>query len=85
MGQGKISDGWHDDGKSNFDDKPYLPENPGKILSLIFSASYSPLTWADFNVYYRPWWKNGDFRQGVHVFMRLGVPGKINYNLGNEG
>ena len=81
MGQGKISDDWYEDGRPNFDDKPYFPENPDKILSLIFSANYSPLKWADFNVYYRPWWKNGDFNQGFHAFMRVGIPGRVEYEL----
>ncbi|KMQ51308.1 hypothetical protein CHISP_1791 [Chitinispirillum alkaliphilum] len=81
IGEGKIRDEWYDDGRPNFDDKPYFPENPDHILSFILSGSYSPRDWLTLNMYYRPWWINGDFNQGFHAFMRVGIPGRVAYRL----
>ena len=81
MGEGTIFDSWHEDGRPNFDDKSYFPENPDRILSFILSASYSPSDWVSLNVYYRPWWKNREFSQGFHTYLTVGLPWSLNYGL----
>ena len=81
MGKGKISDDWYIDGMPNFDDKPYFPENADHILSFILSAQYTPLDWLDLNMYWRPWWKNGRFSQGFHLYLKTGLPFGRSYRL----
>ncbi|MDG5815540.1 capsule assembly Wzi family protein [Chitinispirillales bacterium ANBcel5] len=81
LGEGTVYDSWHEDGRPNYDDKPYFPEDPNRIWSFILSATYLPRDWISLNMYYRPWVKNKELNHSFHTYLTIGLPWNLNYSL----